>query len=141
MRVSTAVTVSVLLPAEDRVRTSLPVPRLTVPLAIAVASITVSAPVLPVTVSMFETVTLLVPAARVSVSAPAPRSMAPPTWAAPRVILSMLRAAGQGLDVGDRQRVGAGRGEGERVGAGAEIDGAGRDRRADASRNRPGCRR
>ena len=50
---------------------------------------TVSAPVPPVMVSAFETVTLLVPAARVSVSAPAPRSMAPPAWAAPKVILSI----------------------------------------------------
>ena len=54
---------------------SLPVLRFTVPLVIAVASTTVSAPVLPVTVSVFEIVTLLVPVARVRVSVPAPRSI------------------------------------------------------------------
>ena len=41
--------------------------------------------------------------------------------AAPRVMVSAPVAAGDGLDVGDGCRIGAG-GEGEGVAAGAEID-------------------
>ena len=86
--VSTLVTVSVLLPAEDRVTLSVPAPRLTVPLVIAVPSATVSAPVPPVMVSMLRDRDVLAPVARVSLSVPAPRSTMPPAIAAPSVMVS-----------------------------------------------------
>ena len=121
--VSTLLTVSVLAPLA-RVRLSVPLPRLMVPPEIAAPRVMSSAPVPPVMVSTLVAVTVLAPLARVRLSMPAPRLMLAPEMAAPRVMVSMRRAAGDGLDVGDRQRVG-GIGQGEAVGAGAEVDGAG----------------
>ena len=80
------------------------------------ARVMASAPAPPTRVSTLLSVPVLPPAARVSLSAPAPRSTDMAVVSAvPRVMVSAAGAAGDGLDVGDGGGVGA-VAEGERVG-------------------------
>ena len=126
MRVSTLLTVPVLAPFA-KVSLLAPAPRSTdIAVVSAVPRVMVSAPVPPVMVSMLETVAVLAKLPKVSVSLPAPRSIEPLATAAREGDGVGAGAADDGLDVGDRDGVGAVC-QRELVAAGAEVDGAAGD--------------
>ena len=96
----------------------------------AVVRVTVSAAVPPVMVSMLATVAVLAKPPRVSASLPAPRSIEALAAAAVRVTVSAPVPPVTVSMLARRGTVGA-VGEGQRVAAGGEVDGAGGERGAE----------
>ena len=141
--VSMLATVAVLVTLA-KVSVSLPAPRSIEPLATAVPSVTVSAPVPPIRVWTLLTVPVLPPAARVSLLAPAPRSTDIAVVSAvprvmvsspvPPVMVSMLATVAVLVKLPkvsvslpaprSMRAVGDGGAEGDGVGAGAADQGA-----------------